>query len=229
MTIAANNSKPSIGKTGVHLCYHKHHEYKKLTHEQRHELSEWRQDYPDAHKPTHVKKPSHVKKPWVTKGPVKSKQISMLVSQQVAAEMKKYNPSGYIGSTNTEGKASADNEKHLMAMVQSAVSKHFATPPNQPNPIRRPTIVQPAPNWRYTSNGEPEANEQSHDNSTCNDVDDCFDPITDLDGDGVQARVDEFFSHSTNASRPRGVTPEHLSKIWHISQEDAKRTINTTT
>ena len=34
MTIAANNSKPSIGKTGVHLCYHKHHEYKKLTHEQ---------------------------------------------------------------------------------------------------------------------------------------------------------------------------------------------------
>ena len=41
--------------------------------------------------------------------------------------------------------------------------------------------------------------------------------------------MDEFFSHSTNASRPRGVTPEHLSKIWRISQEDAKRMINTTT
>ena len=41
MTIAANDSKPSIGKTGVHLRYHKHHEYKKPTHEQRHELSEW--------------------------------------------------------------------------------------------------------------------------------------------------------------------------------------------
>ena len=54
MTIAANNSKPSIGKTRVHLRYHKHHEYKKLTHEQRRELSEWRQDNPNAHKPTHV-------------------------------------------------------------------------------------------------------------------------------------------------------------------------------
>ena len=62
--------------------------------------------------------------------------------------MKKYNPSAYIGSTNTEGKASADNEQHLMAMVQSAVSKHFATPPTQPNLIRQPTIVQPAPNWK---------------------------------------------------------------------------------
>ena len=82
---------------------------------------------------------------------------------------------------------------------------------------------------RYISDSVPEADEQSHDNSTCNDVDDCFDLITDLDGDGAQARVDEFFSHSTNASRPQCVTPEHLSKIWHISQEDAKRTINTTT
>ena len=40
--------------------------------------------------------------------------------------------------------------------------------------------------------------------------------------------MDEFFSHSTHASRPRGVTPEHLSKIWRISHEDAERTIETT-
>ena len=117
-------------------------------HEQCCELSEWQQNNPNAHKPTHVKKPSHAKKPCVTGGPVNSKQLLMLVSQQVAAEMKKYNPSAHVGSTNTEGKVSADDEKHLMAMVQSAISKHFATPPNQPNPIRRPTIVQPAPNWR---------------------------------------------------------------------------------
>ena len=57
MTITTNDAKPSIGKTGVHLCYHKHHEYKKLMHEQHHELSEWRQNNPDAHKPSHVKKP----------------------------------------------------------------------------------------------------------------------------------------------------------------------------
>ena len=82
---------------------------------------------------------------------------------------------------------------------------------------------------RYISDSETEADEQSHEDSTCNDDDDIYDLIYDLDGDGAQARVDEFFSHSTNASRPRGVTPEHLSKIWRISQEDAKRTINTTT
>ena len=40
-TIATNDSKPSIGKTGVHLCYHKHHKYQKLTQEQCRELSEW--------------------------------------------------------------------------------------------------------------------------------------------------------------------------------------------
>ena len=82
---------------------------------------------------------------------------------------------------------------------------------------------------QYLSDSEPEANKQNHDDSTCNDDDDSFDLIFDLDGDGAQARVDEFFSHSTNASRPRGVTPEHLSKIWHISQEDTRRMINTTT
>ena len=81
---------------------------------------------------------------------------------------------------------------------------------------------------RYISDSEPEANEHSQDDSTCNDDDDSFD-ISDLNGDRAQERVDEFFSHSTNASRPQGVTPEHLSKIWRISQEDAKRMINTTT
>ena len=41
--------------------------------------------------------------------------------------------------------------------------------------------------------------------------------------------MEEFFSHVTNASRPHRVTPEHLSKVWHISPEDARRTIDTTT
>ena len=45
-TIATNDAKPSIGKTGVHLRYHKHHEYKKLMHEQCCELSEWGQNNP---------------------------------------------------------------------------------------------------------------------------------------------------------------------------------------
>ena len=82
---------------------------------------------------------------------------------------------------------------------------------------------------RYISDSEPETDEQSHDGSTCNADDECSDLLSDLDGDGANERVDEFFSHSTHASRPRGVTPEHLSKIWRISPEDAKRTIDTTT
>ena len=51
----------------------------------------------------------------------------------------------------------------------------------------------------------------------------------DLDSEGVLEQVEEFFSHVTNASRQHGVTPEHLSKVWHISTEDARRTVETTT
>ena len=39
-TIAVNDAKPSIGKTGVHVHYQKHHECKKLACEHCHELSE---------------------------------------------------------------------------------------------------------------------------------------------------------------------------------------------
>ena len=38
-----------------------------------------------------------------------------------------------------------------------------------------------------------------------------------------------ILSHATNASRLRGVTPKHLSKVWRISTEDARRTIEATT
>ena len=82
---------------------------------------------------------------------------------------------------------------------------------------------------RYISNSEPETNKQSYDGSTCNADDEFSDLLSDMDGDEENAMVDEFFSHSTHASRPRGVTPEHLSKIWHISPKDAKWTIDTTT
>ena len=82
---------------------------------------------------------------------------------------------------------------------------------------------------RYISDSETEADEQSHDDSTCNDVNKCLDSLSDLNGDREQAMVDEYFSHSTIASRPRGVTPKHLSKIWRISPEDTKRMIDTTT
>ena len=55
---------------------------------------------------------------------------------------------------------------------------------------------------RYISDSEPEDDKPNHDDSTCNDDDDSFDISFDLDSEGAQQRVDEFFSHSTNASRP---------------------------
>ena len=82
---------------------------------------------------------------------------------------------------------------------------------------------------QYISNSEPEDDEPNDDNSTCDDDDRSFDLSLDLDSKGAHDKVAEFFSHATNASRPCGVTPKHLSKIWRISQEDARRTINTTT
>ena len=82
---------------------------------------------------------------------------------------------------------------------------------------------------QYISDSEPEVKEQKQDDSTCNDDDDSSAMIFDLDDDGDHERVDEFFSHSTSASRPQGVNPEHLSKIWRILQEDARRMIHTTT
>ena len=82
---------------------------------------------------------------------------------------------------------------------------------------------------RYISDSELEEDKPIHDDSTYNDDDDSFDLSFDLDSEGAQEKVDEFFTHSTNASRPRGVTPEHLSKIWCISQEDTRRTIDTMT
>ena len=82
---------------------------------------------------------------------------------------------------------------------------------------------------RCISDSESEEDEPNDDNSTCDDDDRSFDLSFVLDSEGAHEKVADFFSHATNASRPQGVTPEHLSKIWHISQEDARRTINTTT
>jgi hypothetical protein len=40
--------KPSIGKTGVHLRYHKPAEYQKLTPEQKYKLKEWHEKNPNG-------------------------------------------------------------------------------------------------------------------------------------------------------------------------------------
>ena len=55
---------------------------------------------------------------------------------------------------------------------------------------------------QYISDSELEEDEPIHDDLTYNDDDDSFDLSFDLDSDGAQEKVDEFFTHSTNASRP---------------------------
>ena len=52
----ATTRKPSIGKPGVHLHYHKNSEYRTITQEQKDELHEWRANNPNIPK-TQVKKP----------------------------------------------------------------------------------------------------------------------------------------------------------------------------
>ena len=69
--------KRSIGKSGVHLCYHVNMEYSELTAEQKRELSEWRESNPDfkyskSDKSTRSKSKGH---PTNNKFP-NSKQIS---------------------------------------------------------------------------------------------------------------------------------------------------------
>ena len=112
-------------------------------HEQRHEFSEWRKNNPDAHKP------SYIKKPCGTDKSTRSKQISTLVSKQVAAKIQKPNKSAHIDITLTAQKAAPNNEQYLMSLVQSTVAKHFATPctarPN-PQPSNWKSIIKQARN-----------------------------------------------------------------------------------
>ena len=41
--------------------------------------------------------------------------------------------------------------------------------------------------------------------------------------------IDDLMASTAQAGKPRGGDPKHLSKIWRISHEDAKNTIDVTT
>ena len=41
--------------------------------------------------------------------------------------------------------------------------------------------------------------------------------------------LDNLLASTAQVGKPRGVDPKHLSKIWRISHEDAKNTIDVTT
>lgn len=51
--------------------------------------------------------------------------------------------------------------------------------------------------------------------------------LDDFDWDNMEEELENFMCSAT-AATPKGVSPEHLSKVWRISHEEAKRTIDVT-
>ena len=69
----ATTKKPSIGKTGVHLCYHKNSEYRTLNRE-------WRANNPNSPKPG-SKKPRN--EPSKKPKSLMKKQVASLVEAEL--------------------------------------------------------------------------------------------------------------------------------------------------
>ena len=76
----ATTKKPSIGKTGVHLHYHKNSEYRTLTQEQKDELCKWRANNPNILK-RGAKKPR--KEPSKSPKSFMKKQVASLVEAEL--------------------------------------------------------------------------------------------------------------------------------------------------
>ena len=95
--------KPSIGTTGVHLCYYKTGEYRNLTNEQKEELKEWRANNPSTFKAGSKKAKKEV--PQKSKSSMK-KQAAALVEAALNKSAK------FDDQVN-------DEEKYNMSMVQA--------------------------------------------------------------------------------------------------------------
>ena len=154
---------------------------------------------------------------------VASLQITQLEQEVIDAHLVE-DEEHYEGMTMTTILRAADNVSSTLGSISNTLlvhdlswymcererDGHFAASIGSTN-----SIVS-----QYISDSKPD----DDDSSSADD-----DMTFDLDSEGVQEQVEEFLSHVTNASRPRGVTPKHLSKVWRISTEDARRTIETTT
>ena len=106
-TSNATMKKPSIGKTGVHLCYYKAGEYRNLSREQKEELEEWRATNPNISKAGSKKAKKETSK--------KSKpSIKKQVASLVEAELNK--------TVRFEDQVS-DEEKYIISLAKAAVTK----------------------------------------------------------------------------------------------------------
>jgi hypothetical protein len=113
--VSGLGGKPSIGKTGVHLRYHKHKEFSKLSREQRDELTAWRESLPDSDP-----RRSKAKKAKTEKAkPLSKRQVASVFNKELKKLMKE------------EGKADKEEKKGITvetvaAMVKDAVSKEIS-------------------------------------------------------------------------------------------------------
>ena len=106
-TSNATTKKPNIGKPGVHLPYYKTGEYRNLSNELKEELKEWRANNPNTSKAGFKKARKEV--PKIPK-PSMKKQVASLVEAVLNKSVK------FEDQVN-------DEEKHIMSMVQAAVTK----------------------------------------------------------------------------------------------------------
>ncbi|KAL7557677.1 hypothetical protein ACA910_021100 [Epithemia clementina (nom. ined.)] len=89
--LATTAKKPSIGRTCVHLRYHKMSEYKALTSKQKDELQEWRSNNSGEKPALHKKAEADPTKKSKT---FTKKQVAAMVAKQVEAELKKKGDDG---------------------------------------------------------------------------------------------------------------------------------------
>ena len=106
-TSNATMKKPSIGKTGIHLCYYKTGEYRNLNREEKDELREWNANNPNISKAGFKKAKKEM-----------SKKPKLSMKKQVASLVE----TGLNKTVRFEDQVS-DEEKYIMSMVQAAVTK----------------------------------------------------------------------------------------------------------
>ena len=74
----------------------------------------------------------------------------------------------------------------------------------------------------YLDDDDDSQDSSEEDDTSQDDSDDDFD-LKESDDDTNEALLDSFMASTAEAGKTRGVDPQHLSKIWRISHEDAKK------
>ena len=112
---------PSIGKSGVHLRWHKYNEYRVLNKDQRAELYEWQNAHPEevdasraAQKDADESAPPHKKKNKGAKKTYTKKQVAKLVAKAKADAVDK---------SSDDAKEEEAVHKYLLSMVNGAIEK----------------------------------------------------------------------------------------------------------